>query len=116
MVEWGVVKRLEDKQRGSLGSRLIELRTALNLSQKEMAKAIGITVDAYGRWERGGTQIPKQKLLAKAARKLGVSPTYLLTGEESLTRDEISELRADVARLSEQLDALISGQAPARKS
>ena len=98
--------QLTDKQRGELGSRLYHARVRANLTQKEMAKAIGVGVEAYSRWESGKVARPKQHLLKKAAKKLGVSTTWLLTGEDSLNTDALDELRGELRAMSAQLSAL----------
>lgn len=60
------------------GGRLREIRDALGLSQSDLAKALGITREQVGRYERG-IAVPGGEVLAKLAT-LGGDVLYFLTG------------------------------------
>lgn len=71
---------------------LKHLRQSQNLSQRELAKRLGIANTSYFAWEQGKTR-PKQENMAKLARLLKVTPEVLL-------KDESSELLAMFKQLS----------------
>ena len=56
---------------------LKELRIENNLSQMDVAKAIGVSQAAIARWE-SGRQIPNIEYLVKLVNYFGVSADYLL--------------------------------------
>ena len=56
---------------------LKELRIENNLSQMDVAKAIGVSQAAIARWE-SGQQIPNIEYLVKLVNYFGVSADYLL--------------------------------------
>jgi len=60
--------------------RLIDLRKEHNLSLKELARQIGVSDVAIGRWEKK-LQIPNIVMLDLIAKYFNVSPNYLLGHE-----------------------------------
>ena len=72
---------------------LKRLRQAQNLSQRELAKRLGVANTSYFAWEQGKTR-PKQENMEKLARLLKVTPEVLL-------KDESSELLAMFKQLSD---------------
>lgn len=60
---------------------LIELRKRNNLTQKEIATALGITQPSYIRYENGSAE-PTQQTLVKIADLFDVSVDFLLGREE----------------------------------
>jgi len=67
--------------------RLRLVRADLRLTQHEMAERAGLTIDTYGRAERGANLIPTEMLNTLAA-KCRISPTWLLTGEGEMYIEE----------------------------
>jgi transcriptional regulator with XRE-family HTH domain len=65
--------------RREIGAGIREWRTRLHLTQKELAKAAKVHVNAVGRVERGEGN-PTLKLLWKIANKLKISVVQLLLG------------------------------------
>lgn len=61
--------------------RLIELRKERNMSQRDLAKAIGTTQAAVSLWERG-ERTPDIDTLLKLANVFDVSTDYLLGRED----------------------------------
>ena len=55
----------------ALGASIKSLRTAQQVTQAELAKAVGVSVQAVSKWECGGT--PDVELLPAIADRLGVS-------------------------------------------
>ena len=73
----------------SIASRLKSARKAAGLTQEQLAQASGVTQGAIQKVENGKSQRPRK--LKKIAAVLGVSPAWLLLGEEGsfpLTDDE----------------------------
>ena len=65
----------------AMGERLREYRIKKGWSQEDMAKTLGMSLTYYGRIERGQSGISLEKLVL-LNEKVGIDPTYLLTGEE----------------------------------
>ena len=63
------------RQKG-LGARLRSARLDAEMSQRELAQALGTTVGRVCRWERGDTL--EYSLLEKISRRCGVPIEYLL--------------------------------------
>lgn len=63
------------------GERLREERIALNLTQEDMAKKLGITRQAYGNYETGKRDVDSQTLV-NLVKILNVSSDYLLNLSE----------------------------------
>ncbi len=62
-----------------VGERLKEARKALGLNQSEIAEAVGVTREYWGRCERGAS-VPGGEVLAALAG-LGVNVNHVLTGQ-----------------------------------
>lgn len=60
----------------SVEKRLKELRIANDLSQKEMAEILGVSLSGYQNYEHGGRDIPTS-VLARAMKKFGVDANWL---------------------------------------
>lgn len=98
----------------TFGERLTLVRKRKKLSQAETGKKIGISGDAYGRYERNEVR-PTIEMAVKIAQALEVSLDYL-TGATDLELDKAMLDRVqEVTRMSEKdkdyifvtLDALI---------
>ena len=61
--------------------RLKELRTEKGLSQRELAKAVGLTQGAITHWENG-VRSPSGEALILLAKYFGVTSDYLLGLED----------------------------------
>jgi len=73
-----------------LNSRIRELRTANNLSQVDLAKALGVTKQSVSNWENDNIQ-PSIEMLIKIAKFFHVQTDYLL-GLENENYLHISDL------------------------
>ena len=74
------------------GENLKKLRIARNMSQEELAKALGYTNrSSINKIELGKNDMPRNKVL-RAAQVLGVSPLQLFEGSET---DFVLEVRPD---------------------
>ena len=65
--------------RKALGARVKDLRKQGNLTQKELAKEVGITPQQLNKYE-SGLNLPPADMLAKLAQSLDVTVDYLVTG------------------------------------
>ena len=54
-----------------------EARTALGMTQEQLAKAVGVTQAAVTQWENGSTH-PSFKILAKLAKTLQITVDELI--------------------------------------
>lgn len=61
----------------SFSERLIHLRYANNLTQKEVSDALGLVRSSYNRYERG-VRTPSNETIVKFANFFKVSPMYML--------------------------------------
>ncbi|WFR56517.1 helix-turn-helix transcriptional regulator [Anaerocolumna sp. AGMB13025] len=62
-----------------IGSRLKMRRQELKLTQREVADLLDISLNFYGDTERGVKRLSIEKIIL-IQEKLGLDPTYLLTG------------------------------------
>ena len=65
-----------------MGNFILEMRKARGLTQKELAKALGVTDKAVSKWERGAS-CPDISLLLPLAGLLDVSAEELLNGRRA---------------------------------
>ena len=63
-----------------MGLRLRSARRERGMSQEDLARRVGISMISISRLERG-VHRPKHQNLEAIARELGVSPSWILTGE-----------------------------------
>lgn len=66
-----------------IGERIKFLREELGLSQEELAGSVGMHPNTVARWERGEL-VPRGTSIAKIARSLNTTSSYLLDGDETL--------------------------------
>ncbi len=71
-----------------IGEQITQYRKALNMTQEELGKAVGVSTQAVSRWENGGA--PDVALLPAIADKLGVTIDVLF-GREGGQRLDIHE-------------------------
>ena len=87
------------------GEKLKELRTARNMSQKQLAERIGIAKSVISFYE-SGDRFPSYEVLVKIAAIFHTSTDYLLGVERGRTID-VSELsESDIALITAMIDAL----------
>lgn len=78
-------------------NRIKELRAEKNISQAQLAVAVGVTADAIGKYERSDRE-PKLKIWQKLADYFGVSVGYLQGIEDKYTgvmTDSESQVRCN---------------------
>lgn len=77
-----------------IGNRLKDTRTAMKLSEEEMAARLGMTKESYMRMERN-KDWPSIAKLVEIAGTLGISTDYLLSGEYDLVKKPPQTFQCD---------------------
>lgn len=101
---------------GSFADRVVTLREQQSLTATDLAKLANVTPAAVWNWEKNGTT-PRAATINTIANKLGVTPEFLLNGEEvvraidSPRMIELHQPQIDVGSLLESatLEDLIRG-------
>jgi transcriptional regulator with XRE-family HTH domain len=78
----------------SIGKRIRKRRQILEMTQKELAEAIGVTPQHISAIEQDKRD-PSLSSLGKLAEELGVTIDYLMTGKESVITDTIPAIKGD---------------------
>ncbi len=68
------------------GSRLVEMRKKLGMTQRDLSGSIGVSVTSIQNYENG--QVPGGDVLIRLARVLACSPDWLVTGEGEMKRGQ----------------------------
>jgi len=68
-----------DDLAASAGRRLADVRKALGLSQRELAKAITVSSGSIGNWE-AGERTPDITAMLRLRAKFGVTTDYIYAG------------------------------------
>lgn len=89
-----------------LGKKIYELRKKNNITQEQLARAVGVSTPAVCKWETG-VSMPDIGLLAPIARKLNTNIDDLLSFQETLSENEIKDItnRVKEAAREKGLDA-----------
>lgn len=98
------------RKRTEFGTRLLQARKELGVSQEALAKSVGITQATLGKAEyhAGGS-----RYTAQLAKVLGVKPQWLATGEGPRNADALPSLdltgymRSDLSPHGQELGALL---------
>ncbi len=86
-----------------LSSQIRQLRTARNLSQVQLAKALGVTKQSVSNWENNNIQ-PSIDMLVKIARFFSVSTDYLLCLDDRQLLDTSGLSPQAIAHLQQLID------------
>jgi transcriptional regulator with XRE-family HTH domain len=78
----------------TVGKRILDCRTANDISQSKLAELTGVSTAAIWQWETRG-RIPRAGTLRKIADVLNVSPSYLLTGKARGDEQSIREVSVE---------------------
>ncbi len=116
--------RLVSEVRKSFGLRVHEARTSAGLSQRELARALGLrSAVAVGDWERGKS-FPKFETFLRLCEVLGKPPAFFLEGYAESPRDDdpvqaierleqrLQQRHLELLHRLEQLPAEVSGCVP----
>ena len=79
----------------TIGERIRERRLALSLSQARLAAELGIDQSTVAKWETGPNS-PRPKTLRDLAERLHVSVSWLISGEEPVSRPAADSLGLSV--------------------
>jgi transcriptional regulator with XRE-family HTH domain len=71
----------------SFGENLARIRRAKRITQKALAKTIGVTEQAVSGWERG-VDSPEENKIPKIAKGLSVSVSLLWDNDPGLSRED----------------------------
>jgi len=94
----------------NLGQRIRKRREALNITQQELAQALGVTPQHISVVEQD-KRVPSLIFLAKLAEKIGVSIDYLVSGkvgQGEIVLDPILAIKADKTLTPKAKRALIA--------
>jgi len=78
----------------SIGNRIRKRRQILEMTQKELAEAIGVTPQHISAIEQDKRD-PSLSSLGKLAEELGATIDYLVSGKESVITDTIPAIKGD---------------------
>lgn len=78
----------------SLGRRVRERRQALQVTQDQLARALGVTPQHISLIEQD-KGAPSLALLPRLAEELGVSVDFVVSGKECIVTDAIPAIKAD---------------------
>lgn len=100
-----------DMKKEQIGNRLKEIRLDARLTQKEMAKLVGLTPGSIGAMENG-LYTPNYDVLRAINKKLGIPYEYIIDGLESPVNHsqlkmENDLLKAELDRLKKVIDKLV---------
>ncbi len=102
----------------TLAEKLIKLRKEKNMTQKEVADAIGVHYNSYARFERG-ISTPRQGTYDKLAKEFGVTKDYLIDAEDKGGKAEAKKKPAKKAdagkKTAKKKEAKTDKEAPAKK-
>ena len=87
--------REDDQMKPDLGGRIALLRKKRNMTQKQLAKALGVSTPAVSKWETNHS-CPDISILCPMARALGTSVDTLLLFEEEPDRDEVEKKAKEI--------------------
>ena len=95
------------KHNNELGDKILELRTIKNISQDELAAAVGVSRQIVSKWESGRVQ-PKADKLPLICKALGVGLEALMpqkdTQEDKVVVNENVEVASDVVHNDEAIE------------
>jgi|SRR3990172_617927 len=81
-------------EQSGLGKRVRERRSVLQITQDQLAKALGVTPQHISLMEQERSA-PSLTLLPRLAEELGVSVDYLVSGKDCIITDSIPAIKAD---------------------
>lgn len=86
----------------ALGDRMKTLRTQQGMSQEQAARAAEISLQQWGRIERGDVEDPQVSTVRKIARGLNTSAAALMAALEQDRHEELAVLVEVVAMLRQE--------------
>jgi len=96
-----IERREKEIMEFQMGNKIIQLREAKGLTQKQLAEQLGISAPAVSKWETN-TSYPDITLLTPLARALGTNLDTLLSYEEDLTQEQMTAFAQEIILLKTQ--------------
>ena len=78
----------------TMGNIIENRRKELNMTQEQLAEALGTTKATVSRWESGGIRKMKQPMIVALAKTLRVDPLLFVQQEEVLLPEEYDVISA----------------------
>ena len=91
------------------GEKLKKLRTEKELTQKNVAAAIGVSQRTYVSYEQDGRYPRKREVYGKLAEVLGCETNYLMTEDEEFISNAATQYGSRGKRQAEELVNELSG-------
>ena len=85
--------------RTRFAATLVDRRTALGITQRDFATAVGVDGSLLNKWERG-VQLPLPKYLPKIAELLDLDPVELVLRRVEASDEDAKQARGDVRVLT----------------
>lgn len=82
----------------NLGNKIALLRKQNNLTQEQLADAVGVSIPAVSKWENGIT-MPDITLLSPIARMLHTDVNELLSFQENISELEVEQFMAQIKEI-----------------
>jgi len=103
--------RVKSLDTNDIASRLRDIRIEARLTQKEMAKIVGMTSGSIGALENG-LYTPNFEVLRTLKKRLGVSYDWIIDGDKKdasiqSLKNENAALKEEVERLKKVVDKLV---------
>jgi len=86
-----------------IGAVIYRLRREHGMTQEQLANAVGVSSPAVSKWESGGAY-PDITLLAPIARCFGTTVDVLLSYEQELSQERVTEIEKDCAQKFESME------------
>ena len=87
----------------TFGEKVKTLRKTKDMSQTQLAQAIGVSSRTVGGWEKEGRYPKQHELYQKLADTLGCDVSYLMTEEESFITEATEQYGSRGARQAQQI-------------
>lgn len=91
------------------GEKLKDLRKQREMTQEDLAKAIGVGLRTVVSWEQEGRYPRRREVYGKLAEALGTEEKYLMTEDEEFVTSAAEQYGSRGKRQAEQLVAELSG-------
>ncbi|WP_295802169.1 helix-turn-helix transcriptional regulator [uncultured Microbulbifer sp.] len=75
----------------SINDRMKQAREKAGLTQSELARSCGVSVQAVSQWESGSTKNPAASNVLATAKATGLSIEWLITGRQPVTARSIDD-------------------------
>ena len=87
----------------TFGEKVKTLRKTKDMSQTQLAQAIGVSLRTVGGWEKEGRYPKQHELYQKLADTLGCDVSYLMTEEASFITEATEQYGSRGARQAQQI-------------